>query len=47
MVTRSDIDPVLELTDMMVANRAYQANANAARGLVRMYETTISTLGEV
>ena len=47
LVTRADIDPVLELTDMMVATRAYQANANAARGLVRMYETTISTLGEV
>lgn len=41
MVTMSDIDPVLELTDLMVASRAYDANANAARGLLRMHENAL------
>ena len=41
MVTQSDIDPVLELTDLMVASRAYDANANAARGLLRMHESAL------
>jgi flagellar basal-body rod protein FlgC len=41
MVTQSDIDPVLELTDLMVASRAYEANANAARGLLRLHESAL------
>ena len=45
MVTMSDIDPVLELTDLMVAGKAYEANANAARGLMRMHEQALR-LGE-
>ena len=45
MVTSSDIDPILELTDLMVANKAYEANANAARGLLRMHEQALR-LGE-
>jgi flagellar basal-body rod protein FlgC len=41
MVTTPDIDPILELTDLMVATRAYDANANAARGLLRMHESAL------
>ena len=41
MVTQADIDPVLELTDLMVASRAYEANSNAARGLLRIHESAL------
>jgi len=41
MVVESDIDPILELTDLMVASRAYDSNANAARGLMRMHESAL------
>lgn len=41
MVTTPDIDPILELTDLMIASRAYDANANAARGLLRMHESAL------
>jgi len=41
MVIEADIDPILELTDLMVASRAYDANANAARGLIRMQESAL------
>jgi flagellar basal-body rod protein FlgC len=41
IVTESDIDPILELTDLLVASRAYDANANAARGLVKMHESAL------
>lgn len=41
MVTESEIDPILELTDLMVATRAYESNANAARGLMRMHENAL------
>jgi flagellar basal-body rod protein FlgC len=41
LVTEADIDPILELTDLMVASRAYDANANAARGLLRMHESAL------
>jgi flagellar basal-body rod protein FlgC len=41
MVTESDIDPILELTDLLVASRAYDANANAARGLIRLAESAL------
>jgi len=46
MVTTPDIDPILELTDLMVASRAYDANANAARGLMRMHESALR-IGEL
>lgn len=45
MVVEADIDPILELTDMMVAQRSYQANANVVRGLFRMHEQALR-LGE-
>lgn len=41
IVTTADIDPVLELTDLMLAEKAYEANANAIRGMMRMYEQTL------
>ena len=41
IVTEADIDPILELTDLMVATRAYDANANAARGLMRLHESAL------
>jgi flagellar basal-body rod protein FlgC len=41
LVTQSDIDPVLELTDMIVAARALDANANAMRGQLRMHESAL------
>lgn len=45
IVVESDIDPILELTDMMVAGRAYDSNANAVRGFMKMHETALR-LGE-
>jgi flagellar basal-body rod protein FlgC len=41
MVREPDIDPVLELTDLLVASKSYEANANAARGLLRMHENAL------
>jgi len=41
IVTETDIDPILELTDLMVASRAYDANANAARGLLKLKESAL------
>ncbi len=41
MVKEPDIDPVLELTDLLVASKAYEANANAARGLLHMHENAL------
>ncbi len=41
MVVEPDIDPILELTDLMVASKAYDANVNAAKGLVRMHESAL------
>lgn len=41
MVTEAEIDPILELTDLMIATRAYESNANAARGLMRMHENAL------
>lgn len=45
MVQMPDIDPILELTDLLVASKAYESNANAARGLLRMHENALR-LGE-
>lgn len=44
-VVSADIDPVLELVDLMTAGRSYDANANASRGLLRMHESALR-LGE-
>lgn len=41
MVKEPDIDPILELTDLLVASKAYEANANAAKGLLRMHENAL------
>lgn len=41
MVTTPDISPILELTDLLTASKAYDANANAARGLLRMHENAL------
>ncbi|MHC5067485.1 MAG: flagellar basal body rod protein FlgC [Planctomycetota bacterium] len=45
IVVESDINPVLELTDLMIASRAYEANSNAVRGILRMHEQALR-LGE-
>ena len=45
IVTVSDINPVLELTDLMVASRAHKSNSIAVRGLLRMHEQALR-LGE-
>ena len=45
IVVEADIDPILELTDLMVANKAYESNANAVRGLLQMYDQALR-LGE-
>jgi flagellar basal-body rod protein FlgC len=45
MVKEPDIDPILELTDLLVASKAYESNANSARGLLRMHENALR-LGE-
>ncbi len=41
MVTTPDISPILELTDLLTASKSYDANANAARGLLKMHETAL------
>lgn len=41
MVMSPDISPILELTDLLTASKAYDANANAARGLLRMHENAL------
>jgi len=41
MVMTPDISPILELTDLLTASKAYDANANAARGLIRMHENAL------
>jgi len=46
IVVQADINPVLELTDLMVASKAYESNSNAVRGLMRMHEQALR-LGEV
>ena len=41
IVTEPDINPILELTDLLVASKAYEANANAAKGLFHMHEAAL------
>jgi flagellar basal-body rod protein FlgC len=36
-----EISSILELTDLMTASKAYEANANAARGMLRMHENAL------
>ncbi|HYE06646.1 MAG TPA: hypothetical protein VEL07_14105 [Planctomycetota bacterium] len=45
MVVEARIDPILELTDLMIASKAYDANADAARGIMRMHDSALR-LGE-
>jgi flagellar basal-body rod protein FlgC len=46
IVTSADIDPVLEMVDLMTASKSYEANANAVRGAVRMHEAALR-LGDI
>lgn len=46
MVTEPDINPVLEMVDMLTASKAYEANANAARGALRMHEAALRIAAE-
>jgi flagellar basal-body rod protein FlgC len=41
VVTTPAIDPILELTDLLVASKSYDSNANAVRGLMRMHESAL------
>jgi flagellar basal-body rod protein FlgC len=41
MVKEPDVDPVLELTDLLVASKAFETSANAARGLLHMHEAAL------
>lgn len=41
VVTTPEISPILELTDLLTASKAYEANANASRGLLRMHENAL------
>jgi flagellar basal-body rod protein FlgC len=41
LVHAPEISPILELTDLLTASKAYEANANAARGLLRMHENAL------
>lgn len=41
VVTSADIDPILEMVDLMTASKSYEANANASRGLMRMHESAL------
>ena len=45
LVREADINTVLELTDLMIASKAYEANTNAVRGLLKMHEQALR-LGE-
>ena len=40
-VTVPEISPILELTDLLTASKSYDANANAARGLLKMHESAL------
>jgi flagellar basal-body rod protein FlgC len=41
IVTESHIDPILELTDLLVASRAYDANSDAAKGLMKIHDAAL------
>ena len=41
MVTVPEISPILELTDLLTASKSFDANANAARGLLKMHESAL------
>ncbi len=40
-VVSPEISPILELTDLLVASKTYEANANALRGFLRMHENAL------
>jgi len=46
LVTSAEIDPILEMVDLMTASKNYDANANASRGLLRMHESALR-LGDI
>ncbi len=46
VVTSAEIDPILEMVDLMTASKSYDANANASRGLLRMHESALR-LGDI
>ncbi|MFM2092348.1 MAG: flagellar basal-body rod protein FlgC [Planctomycetota bacterium] len=41
MVAVPEISPILELTDLLVASKTYEANANAMRGFLKMHENAL------
>ena len=41
IVHAPEVSSILELTDLMTASKAYEANANAARGMLRMHENAL------
>ena len=41
MVMVPEISPILELTDLLTASKSFDANANAARGLLKMHESAL------
>ncbi len=41
MVTVPEISSILELTDLLTASKSFDANANAARGLLKMHESAL------
>lgn len=41
VVHTPDINTILEMVDLLTASKAYEANANAARGLLRMHESAL------
>lgn len=41
VVHTPEVSSILELTDLLTASKAYEANANAARGLLRMQENAL------
>ncbi|GDY11937.1 flagellar basal-body rod protein FlgC [Planctomycetota bacterium] len=41
VVMTPSIDPILELTDLMIASKSYDSNANAVRGLMRLHESAL------
>ncbi|MEK7412668.1 MAG: flagellar basal body rod protein FlgC [Planctomycetota bacterium] len=45
-VTQADIDPILEMVDLMTASKSYEANANASRGFISMHQAALR-LGDI
>lgn len=45
-VYQADIDPILEMVDLMTASKSYEANANASRGFITMHQAALR-LGDI